>query len=122
MFWLITLLFSSLYIPLLLSPLSLLLTPTQICGYVMTSKFDANLSLFAFLCEQRFIPKTLTKLFCHLNSFSILIESSAKIPVKKMNKPKITFGKIQLNVKKDEPIEINKAEEEKKAEAASTSG
>lgn len=27
-----------------------------------------------------------------------------------MNKPKITFGKIQLNVKKDEPTGDNKTE------------
>lgn len=38
-----------------------------------------------------------------------------------MNKPKITFGKIQLNIKKDEPTETNKPDEEK-VEAAPTSG
>lgn len=38
-----------------------------------------------------------------------------------MNKPKITFGKIQLNIKKDEPIETHQQDEEK-VEAAPTSG
>lgn len=37
-----------------------------------------------------------------------------------MNKPKITFGKIQLNVKKDEPTEEPKAPETE--DAAPTSG
>lgn len=38
-----------------------------------------------------------------------------------MNKPKITFGKIQLNVKKDEPTKTEK-QEEVKIQAAPTSG
>lgn len=38
-----------------------------------------------------------------------------------MNKQKITFGKIQLNFKKDEPSEISKSEKAKE-DAASISG
>lgn len=38
-----------------------------------------------------------------------------------MNKPKITFGKIQLNIKKDEPVESSKKAEEK-VETIPTSG
>lgn len=37
-----------------------------------------------------------------------------------MNKPKITFGKIQLNVKKDEPTDVNETPDSE--DAAPTSG
>lgn len=36
-----------------------------------------------------------------------------------MNKPKITFGKIQLNVKKDESTDVNKAAQNEDAESTS---
>lgn len=39
-----------------------------------------------------------------------------------MNKQKITFGKIQLNFKKDEPSETSKGEANEEDDAAPTSG